>query len=87
MARPSIKRNARCVTANSEGLGSNSPLAGAAFLNRWTGQMVADLFMKTIVRCRRPIPGGSHRETADTVAYILSAYKYSPGQTELPSDP
>jgi mono/diheme cytochrome c family protein len=71
-----------------EGSGQNSPLTGTAFLNNWTGQTVADLFMKTIVMMPAMDPGTmSPKDTADVIAYILSANKFPAGKTELPSDP
>jgi S-disulfanyl-L-cysteine oxidoreductase SoxD len=70
-----------------EGGGQNSPLAGTAFLNNWNGQMVADLFMKTIVMMPSMEPGTlSPKDTAEVIAYILSANKFPAGKTELPSD-
>jgi S-disulfanyl-L-cysteine oxidoreductase SoxD len=71
-----------------EGRGQNSPLAGPAFLNHWTGQTIADLFMKTIVVMPATDPGSlTPKETADLVAYILSANKFPAGKAELPTDP
>ncbi len=71
-----------------DGQGRNSPLAGAAFLNNWTGQTVADLFMKTIVMMPSADPGTlSPKDTAAVIAYILSANNFPSGKTELPSDP
>jgi S-disulfanyl-L-cysteine oxidoreductase SoxD len=71
-----------------EGQGRNSPLAGAEFLNRWTGLTVADLFMKTIVMMPAMDPGTmSPKDTAAVIAYILSANKLPAGRAELPTDP
>ena len=71
-----------------EGQGPNSPLAGTVFLNNWTGQTVADLFMKTIVMMPAMDPGTlTTKETAEALAYILSANKFPAGKTELPTDP
>jgi mono/diheme cytochrome c family protein len=71
-----------------EGQGQNSPLAGTVFLNNWTGQTVADLFMKTIVMMPAMDPGTlTPKDTAEVIAYILSANKFPAGKTELPSDP
>ena len=59
-----------------------------AFLNNWTGQTVADLFMKTIVMMPANDPGSlPPKETADVIAYILSANKFPAGKAELPTDP
>lgn len=71
-----------------EGQGLNSPLTGATFLNNWNGQTVADLFMKTIVMMPANDPGTlPPKETADVLAYILSANKFPAGKADLPSDP
>jgi mono/diheme cytochrome c family protein len=71
-----------------EGSGQNSPLAGAVFLNNWTGQTVADLFMKTIVMMPSGEPGTlTSKDTAQVLAYILSANKFPAGKTELPTNP
>lgn len=71
-----------------EGQGRNSPLAGEEFLNRWTGQTVADLFMKTIVMMPAVDPGTmTQKDTAAVIAYILSENKFPAGKAELPTDP
>jgi mono/diheme cytochrome c family protein len=71
-----------------EGQGRSSPLAGTEFLNRWIGQSVADLFMKTIVMMPATDAGTmSPKDTAAVIAYILSENKFSPGRAELPTDP
>lgn len=77
-----------CHGAALEGKGRNSPLAGSEFLNNWTGQTVADLFMKTIVMMPAMDPGTMNpKDTAAVVAYILSTNKFPVGKTDLPSDP
>jgi len=77
-----------CHGAALEGKGRNSPLAGGEFLNSWTGQTVADLYMKTIVMMPAMDPGTMNlKDTAAVVAYILSANKFPAGKTDLPSDP
>jgi S-disulfanyl-L-cysteine oxidoreductase SoxD len=71
-----------------EGQGPNSPLKGTLFLNNWTGETVADLFMKTIVMMPATNPGTlTPTETAEVIAYILNANKFPAGKTGLPSDP
>jgi len=71
-----------------EGQGQNSPLAGSEFLSRWTDQTMADLFMKTIVMMPAMDPGTlTPKETAQALAYILSANKFPAGKKELPADP
>lgn len=77
-----------CHGDSLEGQGQNSPLKGTAFLNNWTGQTMADLFMKTIVMMPATNPGTlTPKETAEVIAYMLSANKFPVGKTELPSDP
>ncbi|HTA46025.1 MAG TPA: cytochrome c [Bryobacteraceae bacterium] len=71
-----------------EGSRRNSPLAGMEFLNRWIGQSVADLFMKTIVMMPATDPGAmTPKDTAAVIAYILSENKFPSGKAELPTDP
>jgi len=81
----------RCVMCHGdslEGQGQNSPLKGTKFLNNWVGQTMADLFMKTIVMMPATNPGTlTPKETAEVVAYMLSANKFPAGKVELPSDP
>ena len=77
-----------CHGNSLDGLGQNSPLKGSAFLNNWTGQTMADLFMKTIVMMPATNPGTlTPKETAEVIAYMLSANKFPTGKVELPSDP
>ena len=79
---------AMCHGNGLEGRGLNSPLGGPAFLNKWDGLTVADLFMKTIVMMPANDPGSlPPKEAADVIAYILRANKFSAGKAELPSDP
>jgi S-disulfanyl-L-cysteine oxidoreductase SoxD len=71
-----------------EGRGPDSALAGSSFLNSWTGQTIADLFMKTIVMMPATNPGTlTPKQTADVIAYILSTNKFPAGKAELPTDP
>jgi mono/diheme cytochrome c family protein len=77
-----------CHGSALEGQGRNSPLTGSPFLNSWTGQTMADLLTKTIVMMPATNPGTlSPKDTADILAYILSANKLPAGKTELPHDP
>ena len=71
-----------------EGDKKNPSLAGPEFLNRWIGQSMADLFMKTIVMMPAMDPGTMPpKDTAAVVAYILSENKFPAGKTELSTDP
>jgi S-disulfanyl-L-cysteine oxidoreductase SoxD len=77
-----------CHGNSLDGLGQNSPLKGTTFLTNWTGQTMADLFMKTIVMMPATNPGTlTPKETAEVIAYMLSANKFPAGKVELPSDP
>jgi S-disulfanyl-L-cysteine oxidoreductase SoxD len=79
---------AMCHGNALEGQGQNSPLAGSVFVNKWSGQTVADLFAKTIVMMPAMNPGTlTPNDTAKVIAYILSANRFPAGTTELPSDP
>ena len=70
------------------GSGKNAPLVGDAFLDKWTDQTMADLFMKTNSTMPASDPGTmSPDETAQVLAYILSVNKFQPGQKPLPTDP
>ncbi len=77
-----------CHGTALQGQGQNSPLAGNEFLDRWTDQTVADLFMKTITMMPAMNPGTvTPKETAQVLSYILSANKFPAGNKELPADP
>ncbi len=77
-----------CHGDSLEGDKRNPSLAGAEFLNRWAGQSMADLFMKTIVMMPAMDPGTmTQKDTAAVIAYILSANKFPAGKAELPTDP
>jgi len=74
---------AACHGVNLSGP-SAPPLAGKAFLGRWTGQTTADLYTfikKTMPMCE----GGSlgNAAYADLVAYLLWANGAEPGKDEF----
>jgi len=70
------------------GSGKNPPLVGDVFLQKWTDQTMADLFMKTNATMPASNPGTmSPDETAQVLAYILSFNKFKPGPKPLPTDP
>ena len=82
------KQCASCHGNALEGHGKNVPLAGDVFLDKWTDQTMADLFMKT----NATMPASDPRtltpdETSRVLAYILSMNKFQPGKNPLPTDP
>lgn len=82
------KQCAACHGIALLGSGKNLPLVGNAFLERWTDQTMADLFMKTNTTMPASAPGTmSPVETSEVLAYILSVNKFQPGQKPLPTDP
>lgn len=82
------KQCANCHGAALLGGGKHIPLVGNAFLDKWTDQTMADLFMKTNTSMPASAPGTmSPDETSQVLAYILSVNKFQPGQKPLPADP
>jgi S-disulfanyl-L-cysteine oxidoreductase SoxD len=76
-----------CHGNTLQGMGPNSPLTGNEFLKNWKDQTIADLFTKTIVMMPALNPGSmTPSETAQVLAYILSANNYPAGKAKLPSD-
>jgi len=79
-----------CARCHSEGLsgGENSPpLAGDAFLEKWNGKTVDDLF--ELIRSSMPAdsPGRlSRQQYVDIVAFMFEVNKFPPGQGELERD-
>ena len=62
-------------------------LAGADFMDRWTGQTMGDLFERARTTMPKNKPGSlSPEATADITAYILSMNRFPAGSAELPSD-
>jgi mono/diheme cytochrome c family protein len=85
-AKRGALKSGLCTSCHGDGLiGGTSPeLAGAAFLSRWEGRSVADLF--DLIRLTMPDddPGGLPREQyADLIAYILAVNKFPEGRTEI----
>ena len=82
------KQCATCHGNALEGKGKNVPLTGDLFLDNWTDQTLADLFMKTNTTMPASSPGTmTPEETSQVLAYILSMNKFQPGKNPLPSDP
>jgi hypothetical protein len=62
-------------------------LAGAEFMDRWTGQTMADLFERIRATMPKNKPGSlSRASNADITAYVLSVNQFPAGSTDLPSD-
>jgi quinoprotein glucose dehydrogenase len=68
--------------------GVGPPLAGKEFVGTWKTMTVGDLFEKIKTQMPLTAPGTmTGQQTADVVAFILSANKFPAGATELASDP
>jgi S-disulfanyl-L-cysteine oxidoreductase SoxD len=82
------KQCASCHGDTLEGKGKNAPLTGDVFLDKWTDQTMADLFMKTNSTMPASDPGTmTPDETSQVLAYILSMNKFQAGKAPLPTDP
>jgi mono/diheme cytochrome c family protein len=78
------KECASCHGSDLTGGESAPALAGAGFLSNWTGQTVGDLFERTQKSMPANTPGKLTRaQTADVVAYMLSANRFPEGKTEM----
>ncbi len=74
-----------CHGAALEGSSQNPPLVGDQFLQNWTGQTVADVFIKIQATMPATRPGSlDPGEIAELLAYILRQNKFPAGQTALP---
>jgi S-disulfanyl-L-cysteine oxidoreductase SoxD len=75
---------ARCHGENLLGGDEAPSVAGADFVERWTGKTVGDLF--ELIRTTMPSDGPgtlSRKQSADITAYLLSVNEYPAGKTEL----
>ena len=78
---------ASCHGQSLEGIEIAPPLAGADFIDKWTGQSMGDLFERIRTTMPKNKPGSLTREAvADITAYILSVNQYPAGTTDLPAD-
>jgi S-disulfanyl-L-cysteine oxidoreductase SoxD len=76
-----------CHGPDLAGSGPMPPLSGDDFIGNWSGQPLASLFTKIQTTMPATQPGSlTHEQTADIVAYILSANKFPAGKADLPSD-
>jgi mono/diheme cytochrome c family protein len=78
------ERCAQCHGADLMSGDSVPPLAGTDFLSTWNTKTVGDLFDRIRTSMPADQPGTLNRQqTADIVAYLLSANKFPAGKTEL----
>jgi mono/diheme cytochrome c family protein len=78
---------ASCHADNMAGIGPAPPLAGGAFLAKWSTLTVSDLFE----RVRTTMPQNAPHSLGDSVytditAFILRANNFPTGETELSAD-
>ncbi|HEX3940084.1 MAG TPA: c-type cytochrome [Acidobacteriaceae bacterium] len=79
---------AMCHGDSLEGAGQSPPLSTDAFLGDWTGQTLGDLYTKIQSTMPATSPGTlKPDQTAQLIAYILSANQFPTGAKALPSDP
>lgn len=80
-----------CAKCHAENLGGGegSPaLAGAEFLQKWSGKTASDFYELTRKTMPSDDPGNlSTRQYADLVAYIFSANDFPAGDKDLDRDP
>lgn len=77
----------RCHGADMQGLEAPA-LAGAAFMSRWQGKYVGDLFEHTLDFMPADDPKSLDAATvADLMAYVLQFNGYPAGDVDLPADP
>lgn len=79
---------ASCHADNMAGIGPAPPLAGGAFLAKWSTLTVSDLFerVRTTMPQNAPHSLGDSAYT-DITAFILRANNFPAGETELSADP
>jgi mono/diheme cytochrome c family protein len=85
-AKRGALKSGLCTGCHGDGFvgGIGPELAGEAFLARWEGRSVADLF--DLIRLTMPDddPGALPREQyADLIAYILAVNKFPEGRVEI----
>jgi mono/diheme cytochrome c family protein len=78
---------ASCHADNLAGIGPAPPLAGSAFLSKWSASTVLDLFerMRTTMPQNAPQSLGA-AVYADIAAFILRANNFPVGDAELTAD-
>lgn len=82
----------RCSTCHGDKLAGKPdedipPLTGGRFNDVWNGRTLDALFKKIVRTMPQDDPGRlTPQQTADAVAFILSANKFPAGENELPVD-
>jgi mono/diheme cytochrome c family protein len=78
---------AACHADNMAGIGPAPPLAGDAFLAKWSTSTVFDLFERVRTTMPQNAPHSlDDAEYADIIAFILRANNFLIGNAELPVD-
>jgi mono/diheme cytochrome c family protein len=63
------------------------PLSGGEFMAGWDGLTVGDLFERIRISMPQNSPGSlSGQQNADILAFVFSANKFPPGDTEMPKE-
>lgn len=79
----------QCAACHGDDLRGNDiipGLAGQTFTSNWQGKSLGDLFDKIQMTMPALSPGSlTPEQTADLLAFMLSASKYPAGKTDLPS--
>src|SRR5262245_54416068 len=83
-----MKPCSRCNGADLQGLEA-PPLSGAAFMSRWQGHSVNELFEHTLdfMPADQPPRSLEPQTVADLMAFVLQFNGYPAGSGELPTDP
>jgi S-disulfanyl-L-cysteine oxidoreductase SoxD len=89
-ARGSAQYRVQCASCHADNLagsGPAPPLAGSAFISKWSASTVFDLFE----RVRTTMPQNAPHSLgdavyADIVAFVLRANNFPTGHAELPPD-
>jgi hypothetical protein len=82
-------RYRRCILCHLDELQGDpakqaSPIAGEAFLEKWNGHTLKELFEKTSTTMPQDSPGSlSPPEYADVLSYMLQVNKFPAGKEEL----
>jgi mono/diheme cytochrome c family protein len=78
---------ATCHADNLQGIGSAPPLAGGAFLAKWSTSNVRDLYDRLRTTMPQNAPGSlSNASYADLTAYVLRSNNFPTGIAELQSN-
>ena len=88
--RGRIQYRAQCASCHADnlaGIGPAPPLAGSAFLSKWSASSVSDLFERMRTTMPQNAPQSlSAAVYADIAAFILRANNFPLGDAELPAE-